>query len=343
MTNKLPKPNNSTLKWVALCFALLALILIGFQQGTAQENPSADTQGKPLQAKKPAVNDPAAAKMAAQALETLQDARKRIEGYDSLKADLLETVLIGPRRFQAKGSYLHARGNKVRQEFRLTLKGADGKPLTGSLLEVSDGSVMHSSRQIGDQQQITRRDVNDIFTAIEKYPSIDAELLQAKLGIGGLPALLASLERSFQFTEYKQETIQDSQYIMIGGGWKKSYLKRMRPKDAEEDVELPPFIPDYVRVFFDENSLFPRRIFYYKKFDNKLHPMLTLDLLNVQQNVPLGADDFKYYKPTEVVPADITQEMIDRIIQSFQNQQQRDQTPPPADAVPEKDAASPPK
>jgi hypothetical protein len=337
MPNKLPKPNNSTFRWSSLLLGLLPLALLGLQQVTAQDNSTADSQTGALQAEKPRTPDPAAAKMAERALHSLQEARTRIESYDSLKADLLETVLIGTRRFQSKGSYLHAQGNRVRLELQVTLKGADGKPLNGSLLEVSNGDVMHSSHQIGEQQQITRRDLKSIFAAIEKYPSIDAELLRAKLGVGGIPALLASLERSFLFTDYKHEAINNSQYIMIGGGWKPSVLKRNRPKDADPDAPLAPYIPDYVRVYFDEKSLFPRRIFYFKKIENKLHPMMTLDFLNVQQNVPVAARDFDYYRPEDIVPTDITQQLIEQIIRSFQAQPQTEspqQNPPEPDTPP---------
>lgn len=324
MTNKLPNPNNPPSRGLSLSLSLLLLVLIGLHRLTAQENSPADTQQQPLQAVKPDAADPAAAKMAEQALDVLQKARTQIESYDSLKADLLETVLIGARRFQSTGTYLHARGNRVRQEYELTLKGADGKPLKGRLLQVSKAGVMHTSRKIGDQQLLTRRDVDNILAAIEKYPSIDAELLRAELGLGGLPGLLASLERSFDFEEYKLETIQDSRYVMIGGGWNEVYKSRNRPKGTDPNAALPPYVPDYVRVYFDEQSLFPRRIFYFKKVDNKLHPMLTLDFLNVQQNVPLDDSDFDYFPPPGVIPTDETQQKIDQIIQSFQAQQQRD-------------------
>lgn len=334
MPNKLPKPNNPPFRRACLLLALLPAALCGLHQVTAQENRAADSQAEPLQATKPDAQQPAAAELAERALQTLQEARTRIESYDSLKADLRETVLIGTRRFQSEGRYLHARGNKVRLELEVTLKGADGKPLEGTLLEVSDGRIMHSSRQIGEQQQISRRDLNNIFSAVEEYPSIDAELLRAKLGIGGLPALLASLERSFLFAEYKQETINDSQYITIGGGWKPSVLERNRPQDADPDAPLASYVPDYVRVYFGEQSLFPRRVFYFKKRDGKLHPMLTLDFLNVQQNVPVGNQDFEYFPPDGVVPTDITQQLVEQIIRSFQAEQQNEpgqQTPPESD------------
>lgn len=346
MPNKLPKPNNSTFRGSALFLVLLPLALFGLHHVAAQENPPPAAQNKPLQAEKPDAPDAASAKTAEQALQTLREARTRIETYDSLKADLRETVLLATQRFQSKGTYLHARGNRVRLELQVTLKGADGKPLEGTLLEVSDGSVMHSAHQIGEQQQITRRDLNNIFKAIEKYPSINSELLRAKLGVGGLPALLASLERSFLFTDYSHEAIKDSQYIVIGGGWKPSVLEHNRPKDADPNAPLAPYVPDYVRVYFDEQSLFPRRVFYFKKFENKLRPMLTLDFLNVQQNVPLSPDTFAYFPPERVVPTDITQQLIEQIIRSSQAQQEPGapvQNQPQPDVPPEKAPAAPDK
>ena len=91
-----------------------------------------------------------------------------------------------------------------------------------------------------------------------------------------------------------------------------------------KEVVLAPYIPDRVRIYFDESTHFPRRILYLKKAGDTQLPMLTLDFLNVQQNAPVSADDFTFYPPEGAVSQDVTQGIIEQIIRSAEKDQSPD-------------------
>ncbi|MBD3672585.1 MAG: hypothetical protein HUJ26_03570 [Planctomycetaceae bacterium] len=330
MTNKLPNRTSLRLRKSLPVILLLAWLFSVFETGFAQEN---DDQTTPKPTKQAAAEEQAQknAEVRRKARQTLEEARKRLEGYDSIRADIVETVLLGSRRYQAKGEYVQVRGNKVRLSFQVSIKGADGKPLQGSLLQVSNGEVMHSSYQVGDDLQVSRRDVVQIMDTIEKYPYLGIDLVKARLGLGGLPALLSSLETSLAFDDYQVETINEKQFLKIAGGWTPQLIAQMKPPGSPEDTPLPAYIPDRVHVYFDEENYFPRRVLYLKQVGEGFQPMLTLDFVNIRQNVAVSADDFLFYPPEGAVSQDITQSIIQGIIQAH-NQSQQSKSPDSANS-----------
>jgi outer membrane lipoprotein-sorting protein len=317
MTNKLPNRTIPLARQIRGGFAIAACICSVWGSLAAQEKSS--TENTPS-AENPASETSAAEqnteKTYRQAARTLIEARKRIEGYDSIKADMLETVLLGTRRYQAQGEYLQTRGNKLRLSFEFSIKGADGKPLEASLLQVSNGEVMHSSYQVGSDLQVSRRDVLQILTALEEHPSLGMDQMKARLGLGGLPALLASIQISFRFDVLRNESIQGIDFVLVAGSWHDKLLKKFRPKGAKPDTPLPAHIPDRIHVYFDKESLFPRRLLYLKKIGDGYQPMMTLDFVNVEQNVAVNEDSFVFYSPEGAVSQDITQNIISQIVEA---------------------------
>ena len=215
-----------------------------------------------------------------EALKTLQKARKSLIEQQSIQADILETVALGSRKFQAKGKYLQGTDLKLRLEFQVKLGGTEG-----SLLEVCDGQVLWSRQTIGGQTQVTRRDVRQILEVAAENRTMPKIMLQAELGLGGLPAMLAALENTMVFTSMKQEEVDQQQFTVIEGKWKDEYRRQFQGgAAAEKDAPLPEFIPDRIRIFLSEGTLFPRRILYLKHRvkQNTFRPMVSLDFTNVK-------------------------------------------------------------
>jgi len=73
--------------------------------------------------------------------------------------------------------------------------------------------------------------------------------------------------------------------------------------------------------------LFPRRLLYLKKIGDGYQPMLTLDFLNVEQNVAIDANDFLFFPPEGAVSQDITQNIISQIIQASERQKEQSAAP----------------
>jgi hypothetical protein len=328
MRKKLARAGLLLAAWIGVA-SMFVPLLGGAGRLGAQDNPASDKPAPDNKPSAPEEDQDEAPAESAEAVALLEQARQRIRSFQSVKADLTETVLIGPRRFRAEGSYLQRGEAEVLFEFTLTVKGANGKPLNGSLLEVCNGQILWMSYQVGSDVQVTRRDIAQIMEAAKQSPSIEGELLSSQLGLGGIAGLLASLQRSMTFESLTEEIVDGNPYRMIAGGWSQKYLRKLKSLGSGEDFVLPDYIPDRVRIFFDVNTDFPRRILYLKSIEGKSQPMLALDFFNVQTNVPISNDAFLFAPPPDVLPQDITQEVISRIKSAGGNRPpaQREQPP----------------
>lgn len=267
------------------------------------KNAAADTQGDESDA---AEGEDKADDKSAAGAAALEKARSKLIAYDSIQAKIRQRVTLGvemnQRSFTATGTYLQGPDLKLRLQFQLEV----GKT-KGSLLEVCDGQVLWARYLIGDSVRITRRDVREILKAAATSSNVSENLLIAELGLGGLPALTASLERSIDFNQVTRETIDDREFTVIEGGWKPEYRKRWTdPKNP--DGPLPAQIPDRARLYLDEND-FPLRIVYLKKHPNRdvMMPMVSIEFEDVVLNGRVSPDEFSYVPPAKPVPQDVTE------------------------------------
>jgi hypothetical protein len=177
--------------------------------------------------------------------------------------------------------------------------------------------------KVQPKPRVTRRDVQLILDSAEKARTVPRNLLVAELGLGGLPALLSALEGSLTFDD-RQEA-EDGKFVVISGKWKDELLARL-PKDSEKPDRLAEYIPDAVRVYFDPENLFPRRILYTKKHEKReiMMPMVSLDFVEVTLNGPVEDELFHYAPPDGVFPENITNFYLSRLVP------QQTQAPVPA-------------
>jgi len=272
----------------------------------AADSPSEPANETPAQASS---SDSAAGSNPA---ETLRIAREKLSGpgIRSIRARLVERVTIGDRSFKAEGTYLQGADFKIRLEFTVSIGSGKAKA-EGSLLEVCDGTILWTRHAIGKQPRITRRDVRQILNAAR---SNNAEtILTVELGLGGLPALLASLEKSMVFTVQRDEQINGKQFTMIEGRWNDQYLERYR-KISKSD-HLPDHIPDAVRIYLEPEVLFPRRIAYLKRAPKRdeLRNMVELDLVDIVLNAPVDDHEFDFVPPDGAFTVDITNAYLQQL------------------------------
>lgn len=247
-------------------------------------------------------------KSGASAQVTLESARDRLISYRSVKAQIVEAVNLGARRFRMEGSYLQGTDLKLRLEYDLQVGNT-----AAHLVEVCDGQILWTHQTVGDDQRVTRRNVRQILTAASTAGKTPQNLLTAELGLGGLPGLLAGIQKSVQLQKQWEQDVNGQAFVVIEGGWKKSFRSKFLGPDADKDQPLPAFVPDQVRIYFEKESLFPRRILYMKLDESSTRrPMVTLDFVNVQWNQELAKDAFDYTPPEKVARQDVTQAYINR-------------------------------
>jgi hypothetical protein len=245
-----------------------------------------------------------------EAKSTLEQARQRLLRYQSLKAKLVETVALTNRRFIVNGSYLQGSGAdlKLRLEFATKLGETEG-----TLLEVCDGQVLWTRHHIGSDVRISRRDVRQILQAAAANGYTD-NLLTVELGFGGLPGLLASIEQSMQFDQWREDTADGQKLVVIEGGWKPQMLSMWQGKNPK--APLPDYVPSRIRLNFDSESLFPRRVLYLRRnAENRLRPLVSLDFSEIETDIAIPAEKFKFVPPDGVFPEDLTAQFVKQIEQ----------------------------
>lgn len=250
---------------------------------------------------------------AAEATALIKRVHEALYAHSSIKADIDQAVTIGAQQFEATGQYI-SNGPKLRLEY--TIKADKG--ISGALVEVCDGKELWSMMKILESKRVTHRDVQQIKAYAAGSRTVSDAVLAAELGMGGLPALVASLERSMNFDAMKDETTDEGARTVIQGRWKPEMLNRW-PRG--KDDSLPVYIPDLVRITIDQTTMFPVRIVYVKRVVEKekkvYRPMVSLKFRNVELDGPIDDQVFSF-DPEGVVPEDITRQYLDRIKQAVE-------------------------
>ncbi len=248
------------------------------------------------------------------AASLLKKAREKLLSYSSIRTQITEKVEIGPKPFVITGNYLQGKDLKLRLEFQVQSQTAEGKPV-GTLLEICDGQVLWTEHTIKGNSRVTRRDVQAILNQAELNPQAQSNMLVAELGLGGLPGLLASIQKNMNFVSVSERTISGKTLTVLNGVWKDEFLAQWKGGDPAAPVELPAYVPDAVRIYLDQESLFPRRIVYLKKTEDSLQSIVTLNFSKVILNSPISETEFAYEPPDGVFPVDITKQYLQQLNQ----------------------------
>jgi hypothetical protein len=241
-----------------------------------------------------------------QATQILERARERLIKYESIRAELVETVALGGHQFRMKGTYLQGMNLRLRLDCQVQVGST-----TGKLTEVCDGQILWTWQQIGEKQRVTRRNVRQIERAASSTGMTTQNLLLAELGFGGLPALVASLQKSLKFDRVAEQDVDGLRLVVMDGVWKPEVREQLA---GGPTAPLPSHIPDRVRLYLQKDKLFPRRILYLKQGSkpNRFRPLVSLDFVNVVWDGPLDETAFQFTPPENVRREDITQEYIRR-------------------------------
>jgi hypothetical protein len=266
-----------------------------------------------------------------EATQLVRTARDRLSQWQSVRARLVERVDIAERRFKASGTYVAGEFPKTRIEYEVAVGGT-----VGTVLEVCDGQVLHILRGIkqdGEKasdstpaakeeskskqtMEAVRRDVQQILRASPGAQGATLPLRAGDLGMGGLPAILASLERSMVFESVKDEEHDGQKFRIVQGRWKPEYLSSLLAKMGGAAQQVAGFIPDRVRIDFDAESLFPVRFMYLKLASaerKSYRPLVTLEFHDVEFDTPLPPDTFAYQLPAGVDEMDGTATFLEML------------------------------
>lgn len=320
---------SPTIFTAVLVASLAGVFALGITNSPAQDSPAAS-------AEKPAEEKSSDAKgeleklpeatpednAAADAL--LQKARSALASHASIQADMKQLVLVGQRKLAAEGSYA-AEGLKLRLEYRVRVGLMQGK-----LIEVCDGRILHTERLVypadakdaKDGTQIfMRRDVEKILGVANQSKNMSAAVLAAELGIGGLPAMLASIDRSMTGVRVTETEFDGEPCQVFHGRWDQAVLSNYDKAIGSYKANLAPFFPDKVELTLSKASDLPVRVLYLKNQTDESgkvtgeSPIMSLEFRNYRFD-PLPPETFRFQLPSGREEIDQTEEYLNLIKQS---------------------------
>jgi hypothetical protein len=244
------------------------------------------------------------------AADYVRRAHLALVARQTIQADIDEVVNLSDPPFRMTGSYASA-GLRTRLSYTVKLSGG----ASGSLLEVCDGERLWSVTELPGSTRVTRRDVRQILAAVESAKARPDRAAAVDLALGGLPALLASLQRSMQFDALKEETSDGRKLVVIQARWKPDIVKRLGG-DASGN-NLPAHIPDIARIYFAADTAFPEEVLYLKKNDDAkkvtYRKLLDLRFQNVRLDEPVDDKAFEFTPPNNVEPEDVTRQYLEQL------------------------------
>lgn len=271
------------------------------------------------------------------ATQVLDGVNKTLDGMGSLSCQIQQTVLMSGRRLQAAGRYFHASGNRLRLEYRMfpirATKASDKDAMeigaepedtdklkvTGSLTQVSDGSVLWTYWVNANQKQLTRRNIREIIEAADAEPNYSSASSLMDLGVGGMQTLMSQLQTGMEFGGVLEQDTKAGMKLVLTGRWNAKTRTEFFKLPDDPNAQLPDYIPDYVRVYVSADTMLPARIQYLKKYPNpevkKVQPLATLDFRNFVANPNLPAETFEFKRPEgeDITEVDLTGQVIDNI------------------------------
>ena len=301
---------------ISLCVGL-AFTMSGDLLNSAEQRATQSTSAQ----KKPPATNPQAKPTTTKAQNSkpadqerlIARAREKLASYRTIQADVLETMAIGSRQFKATGRYIQGPNDKLRIEFSIQI----GKDTRGSLVQVCDGQLLWTRWNLGKNSRISRRDVQEIRRTIaQQQPSVLDSRLLADLGLGGVKALMGALEKSMDFAAARKMDIDGKAFYVVVGTWNQETLRAFGGDPSQGEVTLPEHIPDSVRVYLQQDNLFPRRIMYLKKHPEKslVRPLVTLDFVRIKLNPPLDEAEFDFEPPDDIPQVDDTKKFLERLL-----------------------------
>jgi hypothetical protein len=249
----------------------------------------------------------------------LDQAIFKLESRHSIAADISHEVNLFGERLVGTGKYYEQRsGARPRVRMELTIPFGDrlgGMPVpadqqTGTLVRVCDGRYLWTYRRVLDDGKLSRVDLDQVEKAIEESKtSPQVAGLDGLAGAGGLSRVLRGLQRSFRFTVLGETTLLQTPVWSLRGEWRPERLVKLLPGQKEAIQQgrgvklekLPDHLPDHVILLLGKQDFFPHRFEYRRSRstgqgrDDEVQPIVIMELLNVNINLPVDPSLFDYH------------------------------------------------
>jgi hypothetical protein len=252
--------------------------------------------------------------------EIIAHAARQLASHETVSAKInLHSEVFG-ESLTAVGQYLQgpAESRRVRLELKLKL----GEKVC-SLQQVSDGNALWSRQNTLAQTRLGRVDLQRVLAAMQQSgfrAGVDV------LAIGGLPMLLDSLNRSFEFQSMRSERLGVIPTYVVLGVWKPAALAQLmadeqKPPGSEPSAEplpVPEYLPNQIEIFVGRDDLFPYQVDYLRASNPGTHhnsDRLLAKMKFVDVHFDTSIDPAQFVHPaSDGVPIDDTEAFLKRVL-----------------------------
>lgn len=306
-------------KFSIFTLAIVALTVAALQLSHAQQQAAEALKSEPQNSVQPQLESEVT-EHNPEAVDLLRRARTALFNYETLQAKLTQRANLGTYHFTADGSYSSASGFRSRLQYNVELG-----EMEGHFTEVSDGQILHTRREVGPKKSagknagalqidLARRDIQKILQETQKQleqpePRASQAMQAAEIGIGGLPAILASLERVFFFDSVKNDAVNGQPVKVIQGRSNPTRVSELVGGLGAIGPQVSQFLPEVVRITLQAETLFPQKIQYLKLVNpenNVYEALLSIEFTEVVINQPLPGREFTYSAQTGLEERDET-------------------------------------
>jgi len=225
--------------------------------------------GNPAPSQPTVAGDPAGApglKPATAAEEPPTEAEKQIDAavpkvaaLKAVSATLTQDVWMLGRSFQVKGRYMKAPGSRV--YLRLDVAGLPGS--TGTMLQVSNGSVLWNFQKLLDSQSYSKLSVKPVLERLQA-PEVDKQIREqilSSLGFAGPEMLLSGVRKAMRFDQIGEGDLDGRPVWIARGGWRdRTGLAVPEGRPVPPIGMLPAYIPSLATLTFDKENGWPYKL-----------------------------------------------------------------------------------
>jgi hypothetical protein len=281
---------------------------------------------------------------------------KKVAGYSSVAADMIQNVDIIKQKFAVKGRYL--KGPSSRIYLKLSVTGLPDS--SGTLLQVCDGETLWDYQQILESQSYRKMSIKPVLERL-RSPDIDAktrDVFMSQIGFTGPEALLVGLRKSIRFDQKEEGELDGKPVWILRGTW----LNRngfvgpdQRPLPAMGP--LPAYVPSLATLYLGKNDGWPYKLVLVGKMSSilqdprrvgpdgrlaaarssveKIDPSkIELVYSNVLLNPKLKPEEFAFQAPPNANVEDTTEIILKGLDQAIQYQAMQKRTEAAREAGP---------
>jgi outer membrane lipoprotein-sorting protein len=271
---------------------------------------------------------------------TLDEAAKKVAALASVAADLVQKVEMLKQKFEIKGRYLKAPGERL--YLRLVVSGLPGA--TGEMRQVSDGVTLWDFQQVLESKYCRKVMLAPVLEKL-KSADLDAaarEQVMTQLGVAGPDVLLVGLRKAVHFDQKEEGTYDGRPVWILRGTWQdRQGLLGPNQQPLPEKAPLPPYVPSQATLTIGKEDGWPYKVRLAGRVPTMLldtrrigpdgrpigprtsiqsiePSVVELTYTNVTLDPTLRGDEFDFTPPDNLRPDDITESLLSGLEQMIQ-------------------------